>query len=47
MSLGCTKWLDGLTSPSTVRGGLVACLALADSSIQTVTWDTRVEERLV
>jgi len=38
VSLGDPGWLDGLHSSGTV--GLVACLALADSSIQIVTWDT-------
>jgi len=36
VSLGDTGWLDGLASGDT--SGLVACLALADSSIQVVTW---------
>jgi len=35
--LGDTRWLDGLDMRLT-RGGLVAALALADSSIQIVTW---------
>jgi hypothetical protein len=43
VSLGNIDWLDGLSRPSTAKGGLVACLALADSSIQTVTWDTLME----
>lgn len=43
VSMGCTNWLDGLSKPSTMKGSLVACLALADSSIQTVTWDTLEE----
>lgn len=45
VSLGNTDWLDGLSKTGTTRGGLVACLALADSSIQTVTWDTIEEDR--
>jgi len=35
--LGDTDWLNGLSS-STIKGGLVGCLALADSSLHTVTW---------
>ncbi|XP_023331984.1 F-box/WD repeat-containing protein 2 [Eurytemora carolleeae] len=36
VSIGDTAWLDGFTESST--SGLVASLALADSSIQTVIW---------
>ena len=42
VSLGDSRWLDGLSGEVTT--GLVACLALADSSIQIVTWDTRQEQ---
>jgi len=35
--LGDTKWLNGLSS-ATIKGGLVGCLALADSSLHTVAW---------
>ena len=38
MSLGDTRWLDGLGGEVTT--GLVACLALADSSIHVVTWES-------
>lgn len=41
VSLGDNRWLDGLNDDVTT--GLVACLALADSSIQIVTWE-RPEE---
>merc|ERR1719348_578704 len=37
VSLGDPSWLDGLSCSGTK--GLVACLALADSSIQVVTWE--------
>merc|ERR1719348_520197 len=37
VSLGDPGWLDGLSCSGTK--GLVACLALADSSIQVVTWE--------
>jgi len=42
VSLGDTSWLDGLTREATK--GLVACLALADSSIQIVTWEDMSEK---
>jgi len=45
VSLGDKSWLDGLSGEVTT--GLVACLALADSSIQIVTWDTREEQEPV
>jgi len=45
VSLGDKSWLDGLSGEVTT--GLVACLALADSSIQIVTWDTREEQVIV
>jgi len=35
--LGDTEWLNGLSS-TTIKGGLVGCLALADSSLHTVAW---------
>merc|ERR1719209_2572552 len=38
VSLGDNRWLDGLSGE--VTAGLVACLALADSSIQIVTWES-------
>jgi len=38
VSLGDTRWLDGLGGEVTT--GLVACLALADSSIHVVTWES-------
>lgn len=42
VSLGCTRWLDGLARDGTK--GLVACLALADSSIQIVTWEEGLDK---
>jgi len=42
VSLGDKRWLDGLSGEVTT--GLVACLALADSSIQIVTWDNQEEK---
>jgi F-box/WD-40 domain protein 2 len=45
VSLGDAGWLDGLNGEVTT--GLVACLALADSSIQIVTWDRRQDQELV
>jgi len=45
VSLGDNRWLDGLSGE--VTSGLVACLALADSSIQIVTWDKREEQEQV
>lgn len=41
--LGDTDWLNGLTS-STIEGGLVGCLALADSSLHTITWQGEATE---
>jgi len=38
ISIGDISWLDGFSEISTK--GLVACLALADSSIQTITWSS-------
>ena len=36
--LGDTRWCDGLTREGGVTRGMVAALALADSSIQIVSW---------
>ena len=44
VSLGDNSWLDGLSGEVTT--GLVACLTLADSSIQIVTWDNRQEMKM-
>ena len=38
ISLGDTRWCDGLTREGDVSRGMVAALALADSSIQIVNW---------
>jgi len=43
ISLGDTRWLDGLSNEGT--RGLVACLALADSSIQIVTWGVHKNQK--
>jgi len=40
ISLGDTRWCDGLTRDGHVTRGMVAALALADSSIQVVSWNT-------
>merc|ERR1719369_352472 len=42
VSLGDCSWLDGLSGD--VTEGMVACLALADSSIHIVTWDVHKTE---
>ena len=39
ISLGDTRWCDGLTRDGHVTRGMVAALALADSSIQVVSWN--------
>jgi len=41
-SMGDTRWLDGLSSD--VTQGLVACMALTDSTIQTVEWNVHKKE---
>lgn len=42
VSIGETSWLDGFSGGCT--RGLVACMALADSSIHTVTWTNSQEQ---
>jgi len=42
VGIGDISWLDGFSTSSTK--GLVACLALADSTIQTVVWDVKKKE---
>jgi len=42
VGIGDISWLNGFSTSSTK--GLVACLALADSTIQTVVWDVKKKE---